>query len=523
MSQALDLSPQQLRVSMQAVQNGDLSKIPPEMMQRALDMQPRLAHAARAADSTPPSPSPLALPSSTPDIEPLRVPPGFHVHPQPRSNPPMLPREHHSHHHDHHHHHHHRPPISEAAVHAGGGSLDDEDRSQDWLYLYRGTFLKHADAAYGPMLTALAAVLFSTGLLSFVVALWLLPVAMGVGVKLLLVGAAGIPEKQLPFSRLPAGFVASWEVAAVATFVYSMLPMLLDVPLSCAAMLSLACVAYFLHFRCYWVDPGTIPPANPRPKPVPFDQLAIMQAANPFHCMTCGIYRPIRSKHCSVCGRCVAEFDHHCPVTGNCIGQKNVRYFSAYLFFLFAAEVLWLRLATLFWRRTLQTSMLHSRVLPSTMMVVRYLFQLGERWPGPVYMTLMVIGIMFMTGLLATRQAFCIAANLTTNEMINRWKYDYLKAEDGSYWNPFDQGVPSNCLHFWGGSADADWYRIYTERKDLDPSSSLGSYTGTSLIRWMDATRRALHEARLRRRKEGEERLLRLAAGRSNVDVESGE
>lgn len=49
----------------------------------------------------------------------------------------------------------------------------------------------------------------------------------------------------------------------------------------------------------------------------------------------------------------------------------------------------------------------------------------------------------FLMGLyvfmLVVQQYGMIMGNLTTNERINMFKYHYLRAEDGSFLNPFDQ------------------------------------------------------------------------------------
>eukprot|EP00891_Asterochloris_glomerata_P009700 jgi/Astpho2/9700/e_gw1.00149.210.1_t len=69
------------------------------------------------------------------------------------------------------------------------------------------------------------------------------------------------------------------------------------------------------------------------------------------HCSTCGIQRPLRSKHCSLCGRCVSEFDHHCPVLMNCVGSRNKGLYTLFLSLLLMAQLLWLRLATVYLHR----------------------------------------------------------------------------------------------------------------------------------------------------------------------------
>lgn len=161
---------------------------------------------------------------------------------------------------------------------------------------------------------------------------------------------AGISPMYLPFSRLPAGLVASLEAAAMATFYLCMLPLLTDCWARCALLAAFSTTAYYLHYRCFVGDPGSVP-SQGRPPPVPPEQLAAMQAASPYFCLTCNIYKPIRSKHCSACNCCREEFDHHCPVIANCVARGNRRVFAAYLITLLLAEVLWMNLAVVFQRR----------------------------------------------------------------------------------------------------------------------------------------------------------------------------
>ena len=335
MGKKMGVSPLRLQETIKAINSGNVQGVDPEILHKALNQNsmPNELRNDRNMISEHEHPMPDVATAAS-----LVTPSGFKIH-----NHPSL------------------GSVSDAMT----GRFDnsdsilgfvDDEQSQDWLYLYRGTFLRHADAMYGGILMTLVVLLFSTGTLSFLTALWLVPLCMILGVRVILVGAAGIPSPMLPYTRLPAGIVLACEIAAISTFIASMMNLLRDKWLESFIMLSMTGIALFFKLKSYLMDPGTIPPADPRPPPLPPYQAAAMQAANPHHCFTCGIYRPIRSKHCAVCNRCVSCFDHHCPVIANCIGEANRRYFTGYLMCLFVAEIIWLRLAIVYWKRILYIS-----------------------------------------------------------------------------------------------------------------------------------------------------------------------
>lgn len=95
-----------------------------------------------------------------------------------------------------------------------------------------------------------------------------------------------------------------------------------------ASMLAVG-VGVLLFLLTSFSDPGTVKADN-APQYLaayPYDEVIYSEK----ECSTCKIPKPARSKHCGICGRCVARFDHHCGWMNNCIGEKNTRYFMAFL------------------------------------------------------------------------------------------------------------------------------------------------------------------------------------------------
>ncbi|XP_072976450.1 probable protein S-acyltransferase 17 [Typha angustifolia] len=88
-------------------------------------------------------------------------------------------------------------------------------------------------------------------------------------------------------------------------------------------------VGVLLFLVTSFSDPGTVTANNVSQylSAYPYDNIIYTEK----ECSTCRITKPARSKHCSICDRCVARFDHHCGWMNNCIGEKNTRYFIAFL------------------------------------------------------------------------------------------------------------------------------------------------------------------------------------------------
>ncbi|RDX76551.1 putative protein S-acyltransferase 23, partial [Mucuna pruriens] len=187
--------------------------------------------------------------------------------------------------------------------------------------------------------------------------------------------------------------------------------------------LSLSAGALIMFYRCSSKDPGYIKrPGDLGTEGDTEDPLLNIDLNNSSVwmgnwsqlCPTCKIIRPVRSKHCPTCKRCVEQFDHHCPWISNCVGKRNKRDF-----FIFIC------LGTL-------TSSLSAVISVQSLVVFL------------VMDAVVLVAAMTLT----ITQASMIARNVTTNELANSSRYDYLRGPDGRFRNPYNHGCWKNCTDF---------------------------------------------------------------------------
>ncbi|GLC60858.1 hypothetical protein PLESTB_001684100 [Pleodorina starrii] len=230
-------------------------------------------------------------------------------------------------------------------------------------------------------------------------------------------------------------------------------------------------------------------------------------------CGTCLVARPLRAKHCQFCNRCVRRFDHHCPAIANCVGEANERSFAAWLFTMWVTQILVVYVAVSFMmqRHLAATGQTAASSAPDTGPAAVWA---ALRWAAAGHER----GLLLMAGLqalcfipgsyLAARQAFCILANLTANELINQHRYNYLQDDRGGYCNRFDRGVALNCFSFWL-ERNSNWRAQYDagEREMCRRGARRLSFwsVGWWLMTWQEdyaARRDALREAVVDLRKE---------------------
>jgi palmitoyltransferase len=153
--------------------------------------------------------------------------------------------------------------------------------------------------------------------------------------------------------------------------------------------------------------------------------------------VTDALVRPLRSKHCRGTGRTVLRFDHFCPWMNNCIGANNYFWFVSFLCATVPISACWMTLG-------------HSYLLYLSN-GVGSTFQISSAHPALAVWFFHYGVYLLYAVLLAGQHGTLIGKNLTTNEMINGWRYGYLKDGVGGRCNPFDKGTLQNFLEFLGG------------------------------------------------------------------------
>ena len=119
-------------------------------------------------------------------------------------------------------------------------------------------------------------------------------------------------------------------------------------------------------------------------------------------CLTCQIFKPLRSKHCKICNKCIYNFDHHCPWIDNCVGRDNYRLFFIFITITSISSILY--------------------IIQGFYFIINYITKLSII-DILCYLKAFFLGI-FVVGLWITHIYF-ISKNISTNEHINIDRYKY--------------------------------------------------------------------------------------------------
>jgi len=209
------------------------------------------------------------------------------------------------------------------------------------------------------------------------------------------------------------------------------------------------CLALF--FVVSQTDPGKVPARVKRASGV--EELMRSYATSgegDFNrlCITTWVIKGPRTKYCTRTNACVREFDHFCGWLNVAIGRGNHRPFI----FLACIEP-----CVQFCHLYLCWVTASALVSPSSGAFVTWIMAVASEYP----LLLLMVFLHIMTGppvsCLAFNQLRLIAVNMTTNEMINAYRYEHFweKVEQGGtkrkvFKNPFHKGnILRNCIDFW--------------------------------------------------------------------------
>ncbi|XP_065646688.1 palmitoyltransferase ZDHHC12-A [Hydra vulgaris] len=161
-------------------------------------------------------------------------------------------------------------------------------------------------------------------------------------------------------------------------------------------------------------------------------------------CGYCEIMQPLRARHCEECGRCVRRYDHHCPWIGNCVGERNHKYFFAFL----CAET-----ALIGW----STYIIFKAFVPELMWKEWF----TKNWIF-LFSIIFLIICVIVSGLLTLCHSYMMFTAQTTWEFMSRPRISYLKIFPEHY-NPFDKGYLMNMVSFLCYCNYQQWDNMYTK------------------------------------------------------------